>query len=170
MGRKGGDRMDLDEVYRHHAELVFKYCCTLCRDEQTAEELTQETFYQAVRSAHRYDGSCKVSTWLCQIAKHLWYREMEKRKRKETVPLDEALVSGDPSAEEQTLRREELMRLFRRAHLLGETAKEVFLLRVSGELSFREIGEIFGKTENWARVTYYRAKQKVTEGWDGHEM
>lgn len=162
--------MDLDEVYRHHAELIFKYCCTLCRDEQLAKELTQETFYQAVRSAHRYDGSCKVSTWLCEIAKHLWYRELEKRKRKGTVPLDEELVSGEPSAEEQTVLRSDVLRLFRRAHLLGEPAREVFLLRVSGELSFREIGEIFGKTENWARVTYYRAKQKVTEGWDGHEM
>ncbi len=170
MGRKGGDRMDLDAVYRHHAELVYKYCFSLSRDEHTAEELTQETFYQAVRSAHRYDGSCKVSTWLCEIAKHLWYRELEKRKKKGTVPLDETLAAADPSAEEQTALREEIVSLFRRAHLLGEPAREVFLLRVSGELSFREIGEIFGKTENWARVTYYRAKQKVTEGWDKNEM
>ncbi len=162
--------MDLDETYRRYAEMVFKYCYTLCRDEHTAEELTQETFYQAVRSAHRYDGSCRVSTWLCQIAKHLWYRESEKRKRKETVPLDEELAVGGLSTEEETLQRESVMRLYRRAHGLAEPAREVFLLRVSGELSFREIGEIFGKTENWARVTYYRAKQKVTEGWDDHEM
>lgn len=162
--------MDLDETYRRYADLVFKYCYTLSRDEHTAEELTQETFYQAVRSSHRYDGSCKVSTWLCEIAKHLWYRELEKRKKKGTVPLDEELVSGEPSAEERTALRADVLQLFRRAHLLTEPAREVFLLRVSGELSFREIGEIFGKTENWARVTYYRAKQKVTEGWDEHEM
>lgn len=162
--------MDLDETYRRYAEMVFKYCYTLCRDEHTAEELTQETFYQAVRSCHRYDGSCRVSTWLCQIAKHLWYREAEKRKRKETVPLEEEFASGDPSAEEQALQRESIVRLYRRAHGLTEPAREVFLLRVSGELSFREIGEIFGRTENWARVTYYRAKQKVTEGWENDEM
>ena len=162
--------LDLDDVYRQYAELVFKYLYSLCRDEHTAEELTQETFYQAVRSARKYDGSCKVSTWLCEIAKHLWYRELERRKRKGTEPLNEELISGEPSAEEQTAQREAILKLFRRAHRLGQEAREVFLLRLSGELSFREIGEIFGKTENWARVTYYRAKQKVTEGWDKDEL
>ena len=157
--------LDLDTVYREEGALVYKYLCTLCRDEQLAEELTQETFYQALRSCDRFDGSCKVSTWLCQIAKHLWYREVERRK-KTGVPLEEDLPALDPTAEEQLQSRETVMALFRRAHALGADAREVFLLRLTGELSFREIGEIFGRSENWARVTYYRAKQKVTEGWE----
>ena len=161
--------LDLDTVYREEGALVYKYLCTLCRDEQLAEELTQETFYQALRSCDRFDGSCKVSTWLCQIAKHLWYREVERRK-KAGVPLEEDLPALDPTAEEQLQSRETVMELFRRAHALGADAREVFLLRLTGELSFREIGEIFGRSENWARVTYYRAKQKVTEGWDDHEV
>lgn len=138
MGTGGEQEMNMDEVYRKHAETVFRFMMTLCHEEETARELTQETFYQAIRSSGRYDGTCKVSTWLCQIAKHLWYREI--------------------------VIREEKMELFRKVHLLDETSKEVVLLRITGEFSFREIGEIFGKQENWARVTFYRAKQKLVKG------
>ena len=161
--------LDLDSVYREEGALVYKYLCTLCHDEQLAEELTQETFYQALRSCDRFDNSCKVSTWLCQIAKHLWYRELERQK-KYADSLTEDVPAVDPSADEQIQGREPVIELFRRAHDLSTDAKEVFLLRIAGELGFREIGEIFGRSENWARVTYYRAKQKVTEGWDDHEV
>ena len=157
--------LDLNTVYRKEGALVYKYLCTLCHDEQLAEELTQETFYQALRSCERFDGSCKVSTWLCQIAKHLWYRELERQKKADT-PLTEDLPAKEPTAEERLQSREALVALFRRAHDLSTDAREVFLLRLTGELSFREIGEILGRSENWARVTYYRARQKVTEGWE----
>lgn len=75
--------LDMDSIYQEHAELVYKFLLSLCHEEDTAEELTQETFYQAVRSSKKYDGTCKVSTWLCQIAKHLWYRELNEERRKE---------------------------------------------------------------------------------------
>lgn len=81
---------DMDAAYREYAVMVYKFLLSLCYEEELAEELTQETFYQAVRSVDRYDGSCKVSTWLCQIAKHLWYREIERRKdelKKDVKPL-----------------------------------------------------------------------------------
>lgn len=156
--------IDMDSIYREYANPVFKYLMTLCYEEETAQELTQETFYQAVKSAGKYDGSCKVSTWLCQIAKHLWYQELDRRKRKGTSPLDENLVSPKTALEEELCIREEKMVLFRKVHVLEETAKEVVLLRLTGEFSFREIGDIFGKNENWARVTFYRAKQKLVKG------
>ncbi|MBY0758496.1 MULTISPECIES: RNA polymerase sigma factor [Sellimonas] len=156
--------MNMDEVYRKHAETVFRFLMTLCHEEETARELTQETFYQAIRSSGRYDGTCKVSTWLCQIAKHLWYREIEKRKKKGTLPLDEDVGQPTEGVEREIVIREEKMELFRKVHLLDETSKEVVLLRITGEFSFREIGEIFGKQENWARVTFYRAKQKLVKG------
>ena len=156
--------MDMDAIYRTYAEPVFKYLMTLCYDEDTARELTQETFYQAVKSSGRYDGSCKVSTWLCQIARHLWYQELDRRKRKGTSTLDESLASSAASPEETVCIQEEKMSLFRRIHILDETAKEVVLLRLTGAFSFREIGDIFGKNENWARVTFYRAKQKFVKG------
>ena len=159
--------LNLDSIYQEYADLVFKYLFSLCHDEHTAEELTQETFYQAVRSAKKYDGTCKVSTWLCQIAKHLWYREIDKRKRKGTSQLVEEIISDEQSLEEKFSQKEDLMKIFRQVHVLDEVSKEIFFLRIMGDLSFREIGNIFEKNENWARVTFYRAKQKIVKGWDG---
>lgn len=156
--------LDMDVIYREYADSVFRFLMTLCREEYTAEELTQETFYQAVRSSHKYDGTCKVSTWLCQIAKHLWYQELDKRKRKGTSMLEESIVSDKAGPEDELCIREEKMDVFKKVHILDGTAKEVVLLRITGAFSFQEIGEIFGKNENWARVTFYRAKQKIVKG------
>ncbi len=162
--------LKMDSVYREYAEFVYKYLLSLCHDENTAEELLQETFYQAVRSSKKYDGSCKVSTWLCQIGKHLWYQELDRRSKKSTSPLDERIPSSDSNLEEQFCQKDSLMNIFRRVHILDETSKEVFFLRITGDLSFREIGEIFSKNENWARVTFYRAKQKIMKGLNQDEM
>lgn len=161
---------DMDAAYREYAVMVYKFLLSLCYEEELAEELTQETFYRAVRSVDRYDGSCKVSTWLCQIAKHLWYREMERRKRKGTSELTADMESLEKPVEEQLLVKEEKMELFRKVHVLDEISKEIVLLRVTGAFSFKEIAELFGKNENWARVTYYRAKQKLLKGGEKNEM
>lgn len=161
---------DMDAAYREYAVMVYKFLLSLCYEEALAEELTQETFYQAVRSVDRYDGSCKVSTWLCQIAKHLWYREMERRKRKGTSELTADMESLEKPVEEQLLVKEEKMELFRKVHVLDEISKEIVLLRVTGAFSFKKIAELFGKNENWARVTYYRAKQKILKGGEKNEM
>ena len=136
---------DMDAAYREYAVMVYKFLLSLCYEEELAEELTQETFYQAVRSVDRYDGSCKVSTWLCQIAKHLWYREMERRKRKGTSELTADMESLEKPVEEQLLVKEEKMELFRKVHVLDEISKEIVLLRVTGAFSFKEIAELFGK-------------------------
>lgn len=161
---------DMDAAYREYAVMVYKFLLSLCYEEELAEELTQETFYQAVRSVDRYDGSCKVSTWLCQIAKHLWYREMERRKSKGTSELTADMESLEKPVEEQLTLKEEKMELFRKVHVLDEISKEIVLLRVTGAFSFKKIAELFGKNENWARVTYYRAKQKILKGGEKNEM
>ena len=157
----------MDAAYKDYANYVFKFLMTLCMEENTAEELTQETFYQAVRTANKYDGSCKISTWLCQIAKHLWYQELARRQRKSAVPLadlnGEALVSDALTLEQAFSVKDEKMALFRKVHLLSDIEKEVVLLRLTGAFSFKEIGDIVEKTENWARVTFYRAKQKISK-------
>ncbi len=136
---------DMDAAYREYAVMVYKFLLSLCYEEELAEELTQETFYQAVRSVDRYDGSCKVSTWLCQIAKHLWYREMERRKRKGTSELTADMESLEKPVEEQLMVKEEKMELFRKVHVLDEISKEIVLLRVTGAFSFKEIAELFEK-------------------------
>ena len=127
---------EMDAAYREYAVMVYKFLLSLCYEEELAEELTQETFYQAVRSVDRYDGSCKVSTWLCQIAKHLWYREMERRKRKGTNELTADMESLEKPVEEQLTLKEEKMELFRKVHVLDEISKEIVLLRVTGAFSF----------------------------------
>ena len=153
----------MNAIYRHHAQTVYKFLLSQTRDPGLAEELTQETFYQAVRSIDRFDGKCKVSVWLCQIAKHLWYQQLRKQKRE--VPLSEEGVDVPlPSAEEETLDRAGRLELLRQVHSLPEPCREVMYLRAFGDLSFREIGDVLGKTETWARVTFYRGKEKLRSG------
>ena len=156
--------LDMDDSYQEYAQMVYKFLISLCNDEGTAEELTQETFFRAIKSANRYDGTCKVSTWLCQIAKHIWYQEIDKRKRKGTSILDDNIISKSLNPEEEICLIEEKMQLIKAVHALDETAKEIVLLRITGSFSFKEIGEVFNKSENWARVTFYRAKQKIMKG------
>lgn len=152
----------MEQVYQRHAQTVYKFLLAQCRDPGLAEELTQETFYQAVKSVDRFDGSCKVSVWLCQIAKHLWYQHLRKRKRE--VPAEDLPESPGPSAEEGLLEKEGQLGLLRLVHRLPEPQREVVYLRAFGGLSFREIGDVMGKTETWARVTFYRSKEKLRNG------
>ena len=155
---------DMREVYRQHAQTVYKFLLAKTRDEHLAEELTQETFYQAVKSVDRFDGSCKVSVWLCQIAKHLWFQHLRKQKREAPVLPEDLPESPGPSAEERLLEQEGRMDLLRLVHGLPEPPREVVYLRAFGGLSFREIGDVVGKTETWARVTFYRSKEKLRNG------
>ena len=157
-----------EKDFEAYGKFVFKYLMSLCGDADLAEELTQETFYRAIRSSGRFDGSCKVSTWLCQIAKHIWYQELDKRRRRKEAPPRE---SGTEEGLESTYcRKEQTMEVMKAVHVLEENAKEVFLLRAAGGFSFQEIGEICGRNENWARVTFYRAKQKIMKEVQRDEM
>ena len=151
---------DMEQIYQQHARTVYRFLLAQCGDADLAEELTQETFYQAMRSIGRYDGSCKLSVWLCQIARHLWYQHLRRRGREAPMP-DEPPERPVPSAEEETLDRQAHLGLVRQVHDLPEPYREVVYLRAFGQLSFREIGDVLGKTENWARVTFYRGKEKL---------
>ena len=152
---------DMEEIYKEHAKSVFRYLFSLSHDEDLSEELTQETFYRAVYSVGSYDGSCKMSVWLCQIAKHIWYQELEKRKRYGTEELTEYMASSEMSPEDKLFQSDKKKSLYRAINGLEEPMKEVVYLRLTGEFSFAEIGEILGKSENWARTVFYRAKQKI---------
>ncbi|MEH7503742.1 sigma-70 family RNA polymerase sigma factor [Neobacillus drentensis] len=153
---------DLDEIYNNYAEDVFKYLMCLSNDADLSEELTQETFYQAVKSIDRYNGECKMSVWLCQIAKHSFFKYLEKnKKQRRNDVFQEHTLHTTPEAE--FIHSEDKIALYRIIHLLEEPYKEVLLLRILGGLSFKEIGEIQLKNENWARVTFYRAKIKLRD-------
>ena len=158
---------NMDEIYEECFETVYKYLFCLTHNSDISEELTQETFYRAVKKIDTYNGKCKISVWLCQIAKHLWYNQCRKNKR--IVDTDETFDIEDPqNLEEQIIAGEEKVSLYKKMQNLDEKTREVMYLRLTGELSFKEIGEILGKTENWARVTFYRGKSKLKEV-DGNE-
>ena len=158
---KGGATLgELTEIYELYADDVFKYLMVLCRNVDVAEELTQETFYQAIRSIDNYNGECKMSVWLCQIAKYTYYKYVDKQIKQ---PNQSHSLNALPSAESNLMDNENKIALYRTIHLLDEPYKEIVLLRILGGLSFREIGEIHRKNENWARVTFYRAKSKLRE-------
>ena len=150
----------IEEIYKQYAQMVHRYLLTLTRDVDLAEELTQETFYQAICSSERFDESCAVSTWLCAIAKNVLRTYL--RKHPETGNVEDLLLAG-PSAEAEAESEAGRIDLLKKLHALREPYREVLYLRVFGGLSFREIGEVQGKTENWARVTFYRARKKLIE-------
>ena len=152
---------DMDAIYRQDARTVYHFLLAQSHDPALSEDLTQETFYQAVRSIGSFNGSCKISVWLCQIAKHLLYQHLRKAGRE--VPEDLPEIPSS-SAEESLLEKEGRMDLLRQIHSLSQDAREVMYLRAFGGLSFREIGDVCGRTEVWARVTFYRAKEHLREG------
>lgn len=154
--------IDMDSAYQEYAKLVYRFLYTHTHDAHWSEELMQETFLRAVTSIHRYDGSCKLSVWLCQIARHILYQELRKKKRMETVELADQLSDREAQdGETDVLRQESRKELYQAIHHLSEPEREVVLYRMTGELSFREIGEIMGRSENWCRTIFYRAKQKL---------
>lgn len=157
------DKQKMQKIYEDNVKAVYKYLFCLTHDADISEELTQETFYQATKGIEGFRGECKISVWLCQIAKRLWYKELKRRKE---VPLSEMTeeITSFEDIENEYLFNIEKVELFRMLHQFDENTREVMYLRLAGELSFAEIGDILGKTENWARVTFYRGKQKLMKG------
>ena len=154
---------DFEAVYRQYFADVYKYALALSRDEQTAEEVTQETFFKALTASDSFRGDCQLRVWLCQIARNQYLTLCRERKKF----TDAEPEPGDSGIEEGFADREDARRLHILLHALPEPYKEVFSLRTFGELPFSQIGELFGKTESWARVTYFRARRKLKEGFNG---
>lgn len=150
--------MITDDKYIEYSDIIYRYLFSLTNNKELAEEITQETFYQAVKSADRFDGSCKVTTWLCAIAKNSLYKYYKKHP--EYSNLDAETLS-DSYIEKEFLQKESYIELLKKMHDFDSDTKELMYLRIFGELSFREIGDIMSKTENWARVTFYRSKEKL---------
>ena len=151
----------MSAVYQRHAQTVFKFLLSLCHDPDLAEELTQETFYQAVKHIGGYKGESSISTWLCAIAKNLWRDYL--RRQKDHVPLDEAEQVSVESAESRAFCLWDNVQILKLVHGLEDPMREVMYLRLVGNLTFGQIGEVMGRSENWARVTYYRGKERVVK-------
>ena len=144
---------------------VFSYVMTLAKDRNNAEEITQETFFRAISTEKSFRGDSESFTWLCAIAKNIFIDE-KRRYAKEDDELSKELPDNDTGIEQKLSDKAMSLKIHSILHQLEEPYKEVFQLRVFGELSFAEIGSIFGKTETWARVTYHRARLKIKERMD----
>ena len=161
---------DMDSVYQEYADLVYRFLYSHTHDAEWSRDLMQETFLRATGSISRYDGSCKLSVWLCQIAKHILYQELRRKKHMETVELTDYMADDSvPDGEASILHQENRIELYRAVHHLPEIEREVVLYRITGELSFREIGSNLGKSENWSRTVFYRAKQKIRKELNKNE-
>ena len=150
---------DFQEVYDLYFKDVYKYALSLSRNPGIAEEVTQETFFKALKSIDSFRGQCRLYVWLCQIAKNTYFTYAGKQAK---AAAEQEFSSGE-TMEEKLLTKETAFEIHKLLHNLPEPYKEVFSLRVFGELSFSQIGELFGKTESWARVTYHRARLKIKE-------
>ena len=159
---------ELEEIYEKYGTIVYRYLLGLSHDSHVAEELTQETMFRAVMNIGTFRGDSKISVWLCQIAKNLFYEWQKKQNR--TVSLDgkigpEPRAADDPALDLEN--KDMADRILRCLHTLKEPYKEVFTLHALGEISLKQISILFGKSESWARVTYYRAKAMIKEKLEG---
>ncbi|EOR27757.1 ECF subfamily RNA polymerase sigma-24 subunit [Clostridium sartagoforme AAU1] len=152
--------LTIGEIYKENSKIVYGFLLSYTKDASLSEELTQETFLRAIKSIHKYNGKCKISVWLCQIAKHLLFQEWEKRGKTINVSYDENIQIRSDSTEELVISNENKKKIYKIIQSLDNPYKEVMYLRLTGDLSFKEIGEILEKSENWARVTFYRGKSK----------
>ena len=161
--------MDYEKLYNSYYMQVYSYAVSLAKNSELAEEITQNTFYKAVSAKARFKGEASELTWLCAVAKNLYSDEMRKQRHVSDMAETDGLPS-DGNIELDTADSDAAFRIHLILHRLDEPYKEVFQLRVFGELSFAQIAAIFGKTETWARVTYHRAKLKIQERMDeNHE-
>ncbi len=156
-----GMKIDFEELYERFFKDVYLFVLAMSKDSYIAEEITQETFFKALKEIKHFRGNCSVKSWLCQIAKNLYISDTRRKKPVHSENLNELPSHSD--VENTCIQKDEALSIYKVLHCLSEPYKEVFTLRVLGDLSFKEIAEIFDKQENWARVTYHRARLKVRE-------
>ena len=156
---------DMDTIYKKYGEIVYKYVFCLTGNKDTTEEIVQETFLVAVKDINKFRGECKISTWLCQISKYIWYKKLKNEKIKKEIPLDilKNTLSIEESIEENFWNKEKKIELFKKLQNFDEDTKNVMYLRIFGNFEYNEIAEIMNKTSNWARVVFFRGKQKLKE-------
>ena len=156
---------DFNEIYRLYAKEVYRYILSLCRDKTLAEDILQNTMLKAFENIGSFKGGCSVKTWLCSIARNEYFNHLRKADNK-NLPLDEntdSNIYNHENPEERALSDLSAVEILKLVHTLEEPFREIFTLRFYGDLKFSEIGEVFGKSENWARVNFFRAREKLAK-------
>ena len=163
--------MDFNEIYKEYAEMIYRFLLRMCHDEYLAEDLMQDTFLKAIEKINTFDMRCKLSTWLCQIAKNTYFDYLRKQQKQDDMQLqEETLTETEVSTEELLMSAEGVGEIHKMIHGLSEPYKEVFLLRYYADLSYQEIGNMFNKTEVWGRVTYLRSKEMLIRMIENNRM
>ncbi len=152
---------EFEKIYQAYGKTIYSFLLSLSHDAHLSEELTQETIFRAILHFDSFRGDCKLSVWLCQIAKNLYYEWFNKNKK--TIPLDEAFISNEDGKDISLdfANKETAWQILQQLHTLGEPYKEVFLLHALGDVSLKDISRLFKKSDSWARVIYYRAKNRI---------
>jgi RNA polymerase sigma factor, sigma-70 family len=156
---------DFEKIYNDYFKLVYKYLLFLTNNADISEDLAQETFYKAITKIHTFKNKSKISTWLCQIAKNLLLNEVRHNKKINIIPLsDNENLKNYYIVEDYIILNDEKRKLYNEIEKLDKTTRLVILYRIHGNLSFKEIGDLFNKSENWARTTFFRGKENLKEG------
>ena len=165
----GGEKVtEIEQVYKAYFNDVYLFILSLSKDEHIAEEIASETFFKAMNSLNQFKGNCELRVWLCQIAKNSYYSYLRKNKKTDSITILEE-ESNDIDIEQFILNSETTMKVHEALHSLEDPYKEVFTLRIFGELSFKQIANLFSKTENWACVTYHRARSKIIDRMEEYQ-
>lgn len=151
----------VEELYRLYAPVVYKYLMCLCHDPALAEDLAADTFEAAIRGIHQFRGDAKLSVWLCAIAKRKYYLHLRKHGRVQQVPIEDAQLVSPQDIEREYAERADKLDFYRALQLLEPEVREVFYLRLSGDMTFDEIGSLLGRSGSWARGVFYRGKEKI---------
>ena len=158
----------IEEIYKDYYGIVYKYLFCLTHNKDLSEDLAQETFVKMIKNIDKFSGKSKLSSWICEIAKNNWIDYLRKNKRQIEIVNGnkedkEIEIQSEQNIEDEFIEKEDRDKVYEKINSLDEVSKKVMYLRVQGDLSFKEIGDILGKSENWARVTFYRSKQKLKE-------
>lgn len=163
---------NIEEIYQAHVETVYRYIFCLCHDKSLAEDLVQETFYIATKDINKFRNESKMEVWLCQIAKHLWYKELRRMKKITIISMDSEIgtIQSDLDLEASFIEKEQRVEVYKQIENLNGVIKELIHLRLTTELTFKDISEIIGKSESWSRITFYRWKRKMEEMGEKEEL
>lgn len=154
---------NIEEIYKKYANLIKNYIFFITRDKDLSEEIMQETFVVAIDQINKFRGDCEIQVWLCSIAKKILYKKTKKNNLKNMISIHEIEIADDKKTEEDCIRSDSKLKLYEALQNLDASTREVMYLRLTGDLTFKEIGKILHKSENWARVTFFRGKQKLSK-------
>lgn len=152
----------MDEIYKKYANLIKNYIFSITENKDLSEEIMQETFVVAINQINNFRGDCEISVWLCSIAKKILYKITKKNNSVNMVPIYELELADNKKIEDEYIKKNDKLKLYEALQQLDANTREVMYLRLTGDLTFKEIGKILSKSENWARVTFFRGKQKLS--------